>query len=59
MNSLLTLTTQSIPLPPPDEHVWYVLKLRTPALLEITPYDIDALRRRLEARRRITGGKGA
>lgn len=59
MNSLFTPTTLNLPLPPPDAHVWYVLKLRTPALLEITPYDIDALRRRLEARRRITGGKGA
>jgi hypothetical protein len=56
MNSLLTLTTQDIPLPQATERVWFVLKLRGPHLLELTAYDIPALRRRI-ARRKARDGK--
>lgn len=62
---MITLPSHDLPIPPPTPSVWYLIKRlgEWGRLVDVQRVDVDAIRRKIEARRPYGGrggdGKGA
>lgn len=54
---MITLPSQELPIPPPTPSVWYLItRLGVGRLVDVQRIDLDALKRRIEARRVLRSG---